>query len=323
MSIVIPTYNRGPLLVLTLEHIFRSRVDGLERVEVIVVDDGSNPPPEGDLLAAPPHPPFSLRVIRQKNAGPAAARNAGFRVARGELVVFVDDDILVRPDLVAQHVEGHRRFEKSVIFGVSPFGGQAESALLRFMNALHPASSEEAFIPARITASGHLSIERSQFEATGGLYREALRTPAAEEFEASRRLHKTGVPIFMAPHIVGIHFRPVSLTALCRQQHKYGIAIAEVAAKCPDLLELPEIRELLERNRRLRVSDRPVDLLRQLLKRLVGQPHAWGPAEKTLEVLARLPRAAPLLNLGYRWMLGASLYAGVQNGRLQFGEPSS
>src|SRR5882762_4964106 len=107
LSVVIPTYNRGPRLVETVAGVLNSSTDTLDEIEVIVVDDGSQIPAQQYLEQQEVHAPFRLQMIRQSNGGPAKARNAGFRAARGKIVLFMDDDILPPPNLLRQHVEAH------------------------------------------------------------------------------------------------------------------------------------------------------------------------------------------------------------------------
>ncbi len=121
VSVAIPTYNRGERLGPTLDALLASDTSGLDAVEIIVVDDGSPEPVAPVVESRVACPPISLRCVRQPNAGPAAARNTGFRASCGEIVLFVDDDILCPANLVRLHVESHRRIPGSVIFGRSPY----------------------------------------------------------------------------------------------------------------------------------------------------------------------------------------------------------
>src|SRR5437660_2530878 len=109
LTLVIPTYNRGAALAATLDALLACDTTGLDEVEILVIDDGSPVSAAPVVDARPARPPFTLRCIRQENAGPAKARNTGFRASRGELVLFMDDDILPPPALLRQHVEAHRR----------------------------------------------------------------------------------------------------------------------------------------------------------------------------------------------------------------------
>ncbi len=85
-SIVIPTYNRSASVLDTLQSCFDQTFSDFE---VVVVDDGSSDDTR-DVLADIEDP--RLRVIHQENAGPAAARNNGMRVANGQYIAFLDSD---------------------------------------------------------------------------------------------------------------------------------------------------------------------------------------------------------------------------------------
>lgn len=93
VTVVIPAYNPGRHLIEAIESALDQEPAPLE---VIVIDDGSAVP-----IAV--GEPGSVRVIRQPNAGPSAARNRGIREARGELIAFLDaDDVWYPGKLAAQ-----------------------------------------------------------------------------------------------------------------------------------------------------------------------------------------------------------------------------
>jgi glycosyltransferase involved in cell wall biosynthesis len=102
-SIVIPTYNRLPLLRETLESVAEQ---AFRDFEIIVVDDGST---DGTVEA------FSgaaqLKLIRQQNRGPGAARNAGAATAQGKYLVFLDSDDLLFPWSLGVYHEVALKFE--------------------------------------------------------------------------------------------------------------------------------------------------------------------------------------------------------------------
>lgn len=89
-SVVIPTHNRPALLARAIESALSQTLPGFE---VIVVDDGSQPP-----STAPTDP--RVRLVRlDHNCGNAAARNAGLAVARGQWITFLDDDDVLLPHM--------------------------------------------------------------------------------------------------------------------------------------------------------------------------------------------------------------------------------
>src|SRR5262249_771856 len=104
VTVVVPSYNRGDALAPTLDAILGSDLKSVGEIEVIVVDDGSPVPAKSVVDSRIVPQGVSLRCIRQDNAGPAAARNAGFREARGEVVLFVDDDILLPASGIRDHL---------------------------------------------------------------------------------------------------------------------------------------------------------------------------------------------------------------------------
>jgi GT2 family glycosyltransferase len=193
-----------------------------------------------------------LRCIRQENAGPAAARNNGFRVATGDIVLFVDDDIIVPSDIIQKHIEAHLSHANSVICGRCPFiEPKPLTPLFRYVKNLgHDlgANSEQEYIPINVVASGQISVERKMFDTEKGVYRDDLATPAAEEFELSLRLRKQGIPIFLATKIVALHDHPVELGGLCRQQYKHAMGCAEAAVKYPATLELSDLAKVIHTN---------------------------------------------------------------------------
>ena len=104
VSVIIPYYQakgKLDLVLLALQHQTYPR----DLLEIIVVDDGSDPPLAQDDV------PENVRVIHQERDGfgVARARNAGARAASGSILVFVDGDMVLRPDAVKAHARWHHR----------------------------------------------------------------------------------------------------------------------------------------------------------------------------------------------------------------------
>lgn len=110
-SIVVPTYNRAGLLQRTLASL--TRQSGVDRqFEVVVADDGSSD--DTISVAESFAHRLPLRYFRQEDEGyrVAAARNAGARLARNEVLLFLDSGVVAGPDLVRSHLACHRRAER-------------------------------------------------------------------------------------------------------------------------------------------------------------------------------------------------------------------
>ena len=99
MSVVVPLFNKATTVERTVRSILAQTFADFE---VIVVDDGST---DGSAeLVETSFPDPRIRVLRQPNAGPGAARNHGARVGRGDLVTFLDADDEWRPDFLDRAV---------------------------------------------------------------------------------------------------------------------------------------------------------------------------------------------------------------------------
>lgn len=98
ISVIIPTHNRHQSLKACLSSLLAQTQEPC-RFEVIVVDDGSTDGTALVVSAFAERSPFPVRLVRlQSSRGPGGARNAGIVGASGDLIAFVDDDVLVEPD---------------------------------------------------------------------------------------------------------------------------------------------------------------------------------------------------------------------------------
>jgi hypothetical protein len=100
VSVVIPLYNKRATVARTLESVFAQTFSDFE---VVVVDDGSADGGAEFIAQAFPDP--RIRIHRQANAGPGAARNRGAEVSRAPLIIFLDADDTWRPDLLSWATE--------------------------------------------------------------------------------------------------------------------------------------------------------------------------------------------------------------------------
>lgn len=115
LSVVIPTRQRPDSLVRVLDALSHQEGVDLQRVEVVVVCDGIGDPAFESVQRG--WYPMRLQLAEQQQQGPAAARNHGIALSTGQLVVFLDDDVLPGPRLLAVHQQAHEGDQDLVAIG--------------------------------------------------------------------------------------------------------------------------------------------------------------------------------------------------------------
>jgi GT2 family glycosyltransferase len=187
-TVVIPTYNRVRSLVQVLQALERQTAS-LSRYEVVVVLDGCTDETESALATY--KPPFELRWHQQENSGLAAARNRGAQHARHEVLLFVDDDVLPDPGLVAAHLQAHEQHAGVIVQGYMPIpeGWSQDGATLLYARRYEEAMSllREGVPGQWHLWSGNISIRRQTFERVGGFDPALFRRYGGEDTDFSLR----------------------------------------------------------------------------------------------------------------------------------------
>lgn len=167
-TMIVCTYKRRQMVCETVEAIGRIRYAG--DFELVVIIDGSQDGTREALEAI--ELPFPYRVVWQENAGLGAARNRGAAEARHEILFFLDDDMVVTPELVEEHARCYREGADAVL-GDIPLDGASPPGFLTDGIAIWSAASArettmlEKLRPFHVFG-GQLSVRRSAFEAAGG-----------------------------------------------------------------------------------------------------------------------------------------------------------
>jgi glucosyl-dolichyl phosphate glucuronosyltransferase len=115
LTVAIPTWNRAWLLRRTLDQLAQVRVPSGVRWEVVVVNNNSSDDTECVIASFVRRLP--LRSVHEPRAGVAHARNRGAQEARGDYVLWADDDVLVCEDWIAAYCEAFERWPDAILFG--------------------------------------------------------------------------------------------------------------------------------------------------------------------------------------------------------------
>lgn len=284
ISVVIPTYNRRERLERVLQSLAKQDID--EPFEVIVASDGSTDGTDEYLVGG--GIPLAVVALAQANSGPAAARNLGVDRAQGDLVVFIDDDVVAHPGLLRAHRDAHRRLgDRLVVIGpmldppdhaMSPWVSWEQEMLAKQYTAM---DRGEYTATARQFYTGNASLLRRHLREVGG-FDPAFRR--AEDVELAFRLDDLGLEFHYEPDAIGLHYAERSYDAWRQTAYDYGRNDIVFARDLGRAWLFAFIRDSYRWRH-------PVG--RQLIMRSVGSDSVGRRAIRTLERLQTSRRATP------------------------------
>ena len=205
VSVVIPTYNRRPILEKCLLALERQQVSPeIDRYEVVVVDDGSTDGTPGWLRGAAERFPH-VRLIEQSHGGPAEGRNRGVDHAHGDVIVFIDSDLVVTDSFLSCHAS-------SLVRSWEARGDRlcfTYGAVVNTANFEQPTAERHKLrdLSWAYFATGNVAIAKEVLQRAG-LFDTAFRLYGWEDLELGERLRRMGVQLIKCPAAVGYHWHP-------------------------------------------------------------------------------------------------------------------
>jgi GT2 family glycosyltransferase len=207
-SVVIPTHNRRDSLQRTLLALARQSLSA-ERFETLVICAGCTDGTVHMCHEISPELPYRLRVIEQTDAGLATARNRGFEEAQAQLLVFLNDDIVPDPALLATHIRAHNARLNLVTVGpllsppdqaVTVWDEWENSAAIKRYQAIERGASHAA---DRLFSTGNAAVKKRHLIDAGGFHPDFHR---AEDRELAIRLSELELPFEYLPDARAVRF---------------------------------------------------------------------------------------------------------------------
>ena len=277
ISVVIPTFNRRHVLERTLPAFLAQDLPA-EDYELIFGVDGSTDGTAEMLRGRKPE--CALRVLEFPHRGPGAVRNAGIAAAAGELILFLDDDIICSPSLLRHHCAAHPTLEPHVVHGPIYLAPESPKTLIRYCTE---ASYEACYrnldpavglrFPLMASSLINSSMPRQTLLASGGFDE---RFMAQEDYELGLRLLKMGVQFHYLPAAVAYEFFAKSSRYFLKNDGEtYGRTDVWLCRKHPEHRPYSELANMGKLGWRKRLRRKMIAQFPISLAFLVSLP-LWG-----------------------------------------------
>jgi len=196
-----PAFRAEELLPQVLPPLIDLKARG-EVAEVLVVDDQS-PDATGEVARC-----LSARVlVTPVNGGPGAARNLAAQEAKGDVLWFIDSDVIAHPNCAARIQEAFRDPEVGAVFGSYDDSPQSTYWFSQYKNLLHHYHHQRGKRDARTFWSGCGAVRKDVFIEVGGFDIETYEVPSIEDIELGYRISGAGYRIVLDPEMQCKHLK--------------------------------------------------------------------------------------------------------------------
>ena len=204
VSVVIPTYNRKPILEKCLRALEKQALNNIiGSYEIIVIDDGST---DGTSSWIKNNSEILPHVVlyKQEHGGPALGRNLGVMKSKFEIIIFIDSDLIVLDDFLVCHVNkllsswkknNKKCFTYGSVINTSNFKNP-ENEMYKLTDV-----SFAYFATGNVAISKELLLNVGLFDKSFSLY-------GWEDLELGERLKKIGTKLVKCPEAIGFHWHP-------------------------------------------------------------------------------------------------------------------
>ncbi len=207
VSVIIPVYNAAQQLGECLRAVGRSSYTAYE---VIVVDDAST---DGSLDVARASGITTYRLPRR--SGPAAGRNLGAGYATGDILFFIDSDVLIQRDTIERLAHNFMEEETiAAVFGSYDDDPPEKDFFSQYKNLLHHFMHQTSCKEAVTFWAGCGGVRKSLFTRLGGFNEKAYQKPCIEDIELGYRIKAAGCRIILDKDLQVKHLKKWSFKSL-------------------------------------------------------------------------------------------------------------
>lgn len=326
VSVIVPTFRRTNVLAETLEALINLDYPQ-DKYEIIVIDDGSGDHTP-DIVASLQRTLPRLTYYSQSNSGVATARNHGARIAQGEVLIFVDDDIIVPSSMIRHHLATMAEFGDCLVNGHWEFAPQLTATLQETPFGRFRLETEEwvkkglekflikdcYYEPAGVTAC-NLGICREHFWQIKG-FDEQFPHAGFEDQEFSLRAKRSGFRFIYDFELKLWHNdHRLTLKQFCDRQRRGAITAALMAVKHP---EERANSPLIIENCKIQVTDSVTLILKKVVKSILATKIGIFLFHWLIRLVELLLPRTLLLSKLYWMAYGLSIFQGIREGLVRY-----
>lgn len=228
VSVIIPTFNRTKQLLGCLSS-YEKQTLRAEKFEIIIVDDGSRTPVSNYINIKDYK--INIRIFRQKNSGPAKARNLGLKKAQNDIILFAGDDIEPATDFLERHLKAHNSYPEYNIAILGYIMWPPEMKMDMVMHYLSWINQPFSYVKIQNRRNAgyehfytsNISLKHKYLSDTGEYFCEKFPKAAFEDIEFGYRLEKKySLRIIFLEDIVGYHKHKMTLSSLYERHFNDG-----------------------------------------------------------------------------------------------------
>jgi len=235
LTVVIPTYNRSAVLKRCLDALTGQTLSA-DLYEIIVADDGSSDDTRKTVERYVADSPAQVSYLWQSNAGANAARNLAITEAKGRLLLFINDDTIATPTMLAEHLQTHQHYPDE---GVAVLGRVTVSPQIPYsmfskvhLDASYALWRGKKELDWRAFYTCNVSVKK-RFLEKYGLFEELIRYN--DDVELSERLSHHGLRVIYNPYALGYHYHCLQEKEYLNVAKREGNALAKWYKKSPHL----------------------------------------------------------------------------------------
>ena len=242
ISVIIPTFNRWETLLQSLLALKKQTFDA-STYEIIVVNDGSTDNAYAGMGRCDEIGIPNLKHLNQKKNGPGSARNLGIRHAKGRILLFLGDDIIVSENLLEEHFLFHSEKFKGKNFACLGYVtwplSFCPTPFLQFLESwgqfLFENISDGEELDYNYFYSSNISLKKNFLDEKDLLFDEDFKEAAWEDIEFGYRGEKEGLKIIFNRNAVGFHNHCQTLESAINRMGTSGRSLFVLLKKWPEL----------------------------------------------------------------------------------------